>query len=192
MSPKNPVTQPGIDPGTIQLVAQHLNHYATSGPYVWYSWGKVTDKVVLVHYTNSYWCSGSIALLILNLATTTWGVVSFTPWLLYIQYWVGGRMGHRPSVDALEKRSLSLLGIKPWFLSYPAHSLMCCNWGQKCKSKFHPITGHKVTDGEYMYSSTLSLTSVVDWGGWSVPCPNCFTPGKETYYPLLVEEVWGS
>ena len=33
MSQKNPVTQPGIDPGTVRLVAQHLNNYATSGPY---------------------------------------------------------------------------------------------------------------------------------------------------------------
>jgi len=31
MSLKNPVTPPGIDPGTIQLVVQHLNHYATPG-----------------------------------------------------------------------------------------------------------------------------------------------------------------
>ena len=29
---KNPVTTPGIDPGTVRLVAQRLNHYATSGP----------------------------------------------------------------------------------------------------------------------------------------------------------------
>ena len=32
MSLKNPVTQPGVDPGTVRLVAQRLNHYATSGP----------------------------------------------------------------------------------------------------------------------------------------------------------------
>jgi len=30
MSLKNPVTPPGIDPGTV-LVAQRLNHYATPG-----------------------------------------------------------------------------------------------------------------------------------------------------------------
>jgi hypothetical protein len=30
---KNPVTRPGIDPGTVRLVAQRLNHYATPGPY---------------------------------------------------------------------------------------------------------------------------------------------------------------
>ena len=32
MSVKNPVTPPGIDPGTVRLVAQRLNHYATPGP----------------------------------------------------------------------------------------------------------------------------------------------------------------
>ena len=34
MSLKNPVTPPGIDPSTVQLVAQCLNHYATPGPSV--------------------------------------------------------------------------------------------------------------------------------------------------------------
>ena len=29
---KLPVTPPGIDPGNVQLVAQHLNHYAIPGP----------------------------------------------------------------------------------------------------------------------------------------------------------------
>ena len=29
---KSPVTPPGIDPGTSLLVAQCLNHYATTGP----------------------------------------------------------------------------------------------------------------------------------------------------------------
>jgi hypothetical protein len=32
MSLKNPVTPPGIDPGTARLVAQRLNHYAAPGP----------------------------------------------------------------------------------------------------------------------------------------------------------------
>jgi len=32
MSMKNPVTSPGIDPGTVRLVAQRLNHYTTPGP----------------------------------------------------------------------------------------------------------------------------------------------------------------
>jgi hypothetical protein len=29
---KNPVTPPGIDPGTVRLVAQRLNHYLAPGP----------------------------------------------------------------------------------------------------------------------------------------------------------------
>ena len=29
---KSPLTPPGIDPGTVRLVAQRLNHYATPGP----------------------------------------------------------------------------------------------------------------------------------------------------------------
>jgi hypothetical protein len=32
MSLKNPVIPPGIDPGTVRLEAQRLNHYATPGP----------------------------------------------------------------------------------------------------------------------------------------------------------------
>ena len=32
MSLKYPVTPLGIDPGTVRLVAQRLNHYATPGP----------------------------------------------------------------------------------------------------------------------------------------------------------------
>ena len=32
VSLKNPVIPPGIDPGTVRLVAQRLNHYATQGP----------------------------------------------------------------------------------------------------------------------------------------------------------------
>jgi hypothetical protein len=32
MSLKNPVIPPVIDPGTVRLVAQRLDHYATPGP----------------------------------------------------------------------------------------------------------------------------------------------------------------
>ena len=50
MSLKNPVTPPGIDPGTVRLVAQRLNHYATSGPCV-----------ICMYYYYMYreqgWCS---------------------------------------------------------------------------------------------------------------------------------------
>jgi hypothetical protein len=36
---ENPVTRPGIDPGTVRLVALRLNHYATPGPYITFSGG---------------------------------------------------------------------------------------------------------------------------------------------------------
>jgi hypothetical protein len=52
------------------------------------------------------------------------------------------------------------------------------------KGKGHPITGHEGPEGEYRYSSTLSLTLALDEGGWSTPRPGRFTPGKETRYPL--------
>jgi hypothetical protein len=32
MSLKNRIISPVIDPGTVRLVAQRLNHYATTGP----------------------------------------------------------------------------------------------------------------------------------------------------------------
>ena len=36
-----------------------------------------------------------------------------------------------------------------------------------------------------MYSSTLSLTSALDGGGWLTPRPGRFNPGKEIRYPLF-------
>jgi hypothetical protein len=35
-----------------------------------------------------------------------------------------------------------------------------------------------------MHSSTLSLTTALDGGGWSTPRPSRFILGKETRYPL--------
>ena len=68
--------------------------------------------------------------------------------------------------------NLALTGIRPWAvqpvarslyrLSYPAHYLTC---GKAMKGKVHPITGHEGPERELMYSSTLSLTSALDWVG---------------------------
>jgi len=44
------------------------------------------------------------------------------------------------------------------------------------KGKVHPKTGHEGPEGEYRYKSTLSLTSALDGGWWSMPRPSCFTP----------------
>ena len=51
----------------------------------------------------------------------------------------------------------------------------------KSKGKGHPIRGHQGPKGEKSYSSTLSLTSALDWGGWSTPHPGRFTLGKDPY-----------
>jgi len=57
----------------------------------------------------------------------------------------------------------------------------------KGKCKVQPGTGHERPEGEYRYSSILSLTSALDGGGWSMPRPGRFTPGKEPV--LIVQEV---
>jgi hypothetical protein len=46
-----------------------------------------------------------------------------------------------------------------------------------------------------MYSSTLTLTSALDEGGWSTPLPGRFALGKETLHSLYrrlgwLEDVW--
>jgi rRNA maturation protein Nop10 len=60
----------------------------------------------------------------------------------------------------------------------------------KGKDKVYPRTGHEGPVGEQRYSSTLSLTSALDGGGWSTPRPGRFTPGKESRYPLYRRLGW--
>jgi hypothetical protein len=57
------------------------------------------------------------------------------------------------------------------------------------QGKGHPITGRENPEGEYSYSSTLSLTSALDAGGWSTPRPGRFTPGKDPV-PIVQEAGW--
>jgi hypothetical protein len=52
MSLKNPVTPPGIDPGTVRLVAQRLNHYANPAP-------KDTQYLLLIHAADPDVYSGT-------------------------------------------------------------------------------------------------------------------------------------
>jgi hypothetical protein len=57
------------------------------------------------------------------------------------------------------------------------------------KGKFHPRTGHVGPEGEYRYSSTVSLTSALDSGKWLTPCPGHFTTGNDRV-PFIYEAVW--
>ena len=51
------------------------------------------------------------------------------------------------------------------------------------KRKVHPRTGHEGPDGKKS-GTTLSLTSALGGGGWSMPRPRHFAPGKDTQYRL--------
>ena len=59
----------------------------------------------------------------------------------------------------------------------------------KVKGKGHPRTGHEGPEGEQRHSYTLSLTSALDGVGWSTPCPDRFTPGKDPV-PTVQEARW--
>jgi hypothetical protein len=59
----------------------------------------------------------------------------------------------------------------------------------KLTSTVHPKRGREGPEGDYRYSSTLSLTSAIDGSGWSTPRPGRSTPGKETSY-VLQEVGW--
>jgi len=49
----------------------------------------------------------------------------------------------------------------------------------RTKGKVHPRTGHEDPKEEQKYSSTLSVTSALDRGGWSTPRPGRLTPGEK-------------
>jgi hypothetical protein len=51
--------------------------------------------------------------------------------------------------------------------------------GSKWKGKVHHRTVHEDPEGQQRYSSTLSLTLVLNGAGWLIPRPGRFTPGKE-------------
>jgi hypothetical protein len=52
------------------------------------------------------------------------------------------------------------------------------------RSKFRPGTDHESPDWEKSHTSTISLTSALDCGGWLTPRLGRFTPGKEILYLL--------
>ena len=52
------------------------------------------------------------------------------------------------------------------------------------QGKVRPETGHEDPEGEYRYSSTLSLISALHEGERSTSRPGRFTPWKKTRYPL--------
>ena len=72
-----------------------------------------------------------------------------------------------------------------WTMSGPSPSKI----NLKVKDKVHPRTGHEEPDGEYRYSSTLSLTSALVWGlGVQHHAPTAFLP-EMTRHPLYMRVV---
>jgi hypothetical protein len=63
------------------------------------------------------------------------------------------------------------------------HTLNRQHYHSKGKGKIHPRIGHERPEGEYRYSSTLSLTSALDGVGGQRQAPAVLLPGK-TQYPL--------
>ena len=57
------------------------------------------------------------------------------------------------------------------------------------EGEVHPLTDHEGPEEEKRYSSTLSLTSALDEGGWSTPRPARFTPWKDQV-PIVYEAGW--
>ena len=62
------------------------------------------------------------------------------------------------------------------------HSASINTHGDLCTAngKVLCITWHEGPEGEKRYSSTLYLTSALDGGGWSTPCPSRFTPAVKS------------
>jgi hypothetical protein len=59
------------------------------------------------------------------------------------------------------------------------------------RGKVLPRAGHEGPEGEQRYSSTLSLTSALDEGGWSTPRPSRFTSGNDPV-PIVQEAGWAT
>jgi hypothetical protein len=53
-------------------------------------------------------------------------------------------------------------------------------WGVKCEGEVHSRTGHEGPEGEYKYSSTLSLTSALDGVYGQRHAPAAFPSGKKS------------
>ena len=60
----------------------------------------------------------------------------------------------------------------------------------KVKGEVHPRTGYEVPEGEERYSSTLSLASTLEGGGWSTPHSSCCIPGIDPV-PIVQKTGWG-
>jgi len=57
-------------------------------------------------------------------------------------------------------------------------------------NKVYPRAGHEGPEGEWRYSSTLSLPSALDGAGGQLHASASLPPGKESRYPLYRRMGW--
>ena len=110
--------------------------------------------------------------------------VTLTPYPLLVQ-----RSKIEQSIPLLSLRAfVACERVKPTYLK-PTYAHLT-HTAIEVKGKGHPTTGREGPEGEQRYSSTLSLTSVLD-DGWvfSTPRPGRFTPGKDPV-PIVQENGW--
>ena len=90
-------------------------------------------------------------------------------------------------IHTLKLFSLPFMPHLPNLPTSVADQRSACICTVSSKGKVQPRTGHESSEGEERYSSTLSLTSALDGGGWSTPRPGRFTPGKDPV-PIVHED----
>ena len=74
--------------------------------------------------------------------------------------------------------------IEKLLIHYEVERIWKWLWCIGGKGKGQPRTRREGPEGEWRYRSTLSLTSVLVWGGWSTPRAGRFTPRKDSV-PIL-------
>jgi hypothetical protein len=89
--------------------------------------------------------------------------------------------GNQATLHLEVLRNASLIFLWPTCGIHSDGMHRCC---RTARARIHPRTGHEVVEVDYRHSSTLSVTSALDWGVLSTPHPGRFTPGTETPHPL--------
>jgi hypothetical protein len=113
------------------------------------------------------------------------GLTSFGTWGCVV-WWVVSEVSKEYNDFTVKGPDVPEKPLTHWhsFMSRKTESSRALLWEPQifyC-CKVHPVIVHEGMDVEHRYSYTPSLTSVLDTGGWSMPCPHHFTPGKETWY----------
>ena len=94
--------------------------------------------------------------------------------------------------------SWKVVQLEPsWFMRTNRHDEANSSFSQFCERSYKSPSWYKISPqnrprrpkGEVNISSTLSVNSALDGGGWSTPCPGRFNPGK-TRYPLYKRLDW--